>query len=87
MDDDKRTCRCANCQGFITNMDSTDLDADLKKRLKRREYKKRQKLKAQQKKCTLYITNLEQALKDLSLIIGDIYLLKTDFKRERDRIE
>ena len=32
-------------------MDGKDLDADMKKRIKRREYKKRQKLKAQQKKC------------------------------------
>jgi hypothetical protein len=30
---------------------------------------------------------LEQALKDLSVIIGDIYLLKTDFESEREKIE
>lgn len=31
------------------------MDADLKKRIKRREYKKRQKLKAQQKKGRFFL--------------------------------
>ena len=63
-----------------------DVDADAKKRLKRREYKKRQKLKAQQKKCN-YFLRVEQALKELSVVIGDIYQLKTDFETERAKIE
>lgn len=67
-------------------MDNNDLDAEVKKRLKRREYKKRQKLKAQQKKGR-YVNKLEQALKDLSGIIGEIYQLKTDYEKERGKIE
>jgi len=31
--------------------------------------------------------NSEQALKDLSTIIEDIYLLKTDYETEREKIE
>ncbi len=33
-----------------------------------------------------FTKNKEQALKDLSTIIGDIYLLKTDYEIEQDRI-
>lgn len=59
----------------------------LEKKTQTQRVQKTTETQSTTKKMYIPPNNSEQALKDLSTIIEDIYLLKTDYETEREKIE